>query len=90
MEDESDTTGEKPFEEFYMETENVNLTRYSEIGIIKFQMDDSKERIQQFNSEIQNLREMKFWNKKQILRAIKKMLPELNHAETGRYLDDKM
>ena len=34
--------------------------------------------------------ETQFWDKQQIIDLFKKLIPNFNHSETNKYLDDKM
>ena len=86
----SDTTGEKEFEEFYIENETLELERYKSIGIITNTLDYDSEKIQFFSSCINNLKSLKKWNKVDIVNLFLQMIPEFKHKETGKYLDSKM
>jgi FlaA1/EpsC-like NDP-sugar epimerase len=86
----SDTTGEKEFEEFYIENETLELERYKSIGIITNTLDYDSEKIQFFSSSINNLKSLKKWNKVDIVNLFLQMIPEFKHKETGKYLDSKM
>jgi FlaA1/EpsC-like NDP-sugar epimerase len=86
----SDTTGEKEFEEFYVQNETLVLDRYKSIGIITNSLDYDSEKIEFFSSYINNLKYLKKWNKADIINLFLKMIPEFKHKETGKYLDSKM
>ena len=43
-----------------------------------------------FLKEIEKLKIKKIWSKKEILKLYKLLIPDFNHRETGKYLDDKM
>jgi FlaA1/EpsC-like NDP-sugar epimerase len=86
----SDTTGEKDFEEFYVDDEVIDLNRFPNIGIVKNNLifDDSI-----LNSFIENIKSIKYkleWDKNEILKEFKNILPAFEHKETGKYLDSKM
>lgn len=87
---ESDTTGEKDFEEFYMHHELLDLDRFFDVGIVKnsHQFDDKK--LSHFESEIARLKFQKNWSKDELVRLFKTLLPEFLHQEKGKYLDGKM
>ena len=86
----SNTTGEKAFEEFYMESENVCFNKYKNIGVIKNKLPQNQEKIQFFKSEIQNLKKMKSWEKENFIKIFKQVLPELNHIERKKSLEQNM
>jgi|AntRauMFilla1563_2_1112583.scaffolds.fasta_scaffold05326_2 FlaA1/EpsC-like NDP-sugar epimerase len=86
----SDTTGEKAFEEFYMENESVNWDRFERLGIVKNDANYHEEQLLNFEQKILELKAVKAWNKDQILALFQELLPEFDHLETGKYLDGKM
>ena len=87
---ESDTTGEKDFEEFYVKGEELDLNLFSNIGIVKSNLifDDSK--LDLFANKIKLLKQNLIWNKYDLLNEFKNILPDFDHKETGKYLDSKM
>lgn len=87
---ESDTTGEKDFEEFYMENEVVDFNKFVNLGVIKNGNGDSKTKIQYFSQGIGKIKERKNWTKQDIVDLFKEMIPKFEHKETGKYLDSKM
>ena len=86
----SDTTGEKDFEEFYVEGEVVDLTQYSNIGIVQNLEYKSKDLLSNFVKETLLMRNKKSWSKKEILDLFITILPNFAHEEKGKYLDEKM
>jgi FlaA1/EpsC-like NDP-sugar epimerase len=86
----SDTTGEKDFEEFFTDNEVLDLIRFENFGIIKNKGDFSPEKIDLFSNSINVMKKSKKWNKNQIVELFFKMIPDFGHKETGKYLDSKM
>lgn len=86
----SDTTGEKPFEEFYMAEEKVNWQRFERLGIVKNDAQFDQQKLELFEQQISALRANKKWTKVQLLALFNELLPEFKHHETGKYLDGKM
>ena len=87
----SDTTGEKAFEEFFMGNETLDLDIFNGIGVIKNQPTFNEALLDQFDSEITAIRSSKGpWDKAQIVESYLKILPELSHEEKGKYLDSRM
>ena len=86
----SDTTGEKDFEEFFTEHEQLDLDRFESLGVIKNQGVFSPNLLNEFEDTIAQFLQQKSWSKEQIVRLFIKMLPEFIHQETGKYLDAKM
>ena len=88
----SDTTGEKDFEEFYTDKENLNLDSFETVGIIKNSPDFDENKLNKFVEEIDLLRKNGRWSKEDILELFIEILPDFknSHKETGKYLDQKM
>ena len=87
---ESDTTGEKDFEEFFMEGEELDLERFENLGIVKSSLPYQEEKLDWFLSEINILRDKKQWGKSDLVNLFNELLPDFDHKETGKYLDAKM
>lgn len=87
---ESDTTGEKDYEEFYTNDEILDLDRFSSIGIIKNELRYDKKKIESFEEIIKTMIADRSWTKQQLLELFHEMIPDFGHKETGRYLDSKM
>jgi FlaA1/EpsC-like NDP-sugar epimerase len=86
----SDTTGEKDFEEFYTEQEVLQFDRFKSIGIIKNDPVYDEQKLELFIQTIQNLRGQKKWSRNELITLFDIMLPEFNHLETGKFLDERM
>ena len=87
---ESDTTGEKDFEEFYTNDEVVNLTRFSSIGVVENTVSYSSVELDDFVNKINSFRESGYWTREDLVAAYCKILPNFNHKETGKFLDERM
>lgn len=86
----SDTTGEKDFEEFYMEGEQLDLHRYKNLGIVQSTLKFDVNSLDAFQESFFEWKRTGECSKEVIVDAFKKLLPEFDHKETGRYLDAKM
>jgi FlaA1/EpsC-like NDP-sugar epimerase len=86
----SDTTGEKDFEEFFMDGETLDLERFENLGIVKSSLPYEEEKLDWFLSKISNLVERKQWSKTDMVNIFHELLPAFDHRETGKYLDAKM
>lgn len=86
----SDTTGEKDFEEFFTDTETLDMDRFRNLGIIKNEMNVETHKIVSFETEIATIRDRGIWKKEEIIELFNKMIPNFDHKETGKYLDSKM
>jgi FlaA1/EpsC-like NDP-sugar epimerase len=87
---ESDTTGEKDYEEFYVEGEVVDWERFSSLGVVRNKASCDPERLQRFLTETRSLIRRGTWSRGDILELLHSVLPQFAHQETGKYLDDKM
>lgn len=87
---ESDTTGEKPFEEFFTENETLDLKTFHKLGVIKNDLDFEEEKLNLFNERIEALKSAKSWSKEDLVELFFKMIPDFEHEEKGKYLDQKM
>ena len=87
---ESDTTGEKDFEEFFTDSEDLDMERFETIGVIKNlpEFDDAK--LDSFMYGIDGLRKKGAWTKDDIVKLYFGLLPDFAHKETGKYLDQRM
>ena len=86
----SDTTGEKDFEEFFTENEDLDMNRFDAIGVIQNKPEYESTSLDEFMNQIKILRQKKNWKKEEILSLYFKLLPEFEHKETGKYLDQRM
>ena len=86
----SDTTGEKDFEEFYTDSEVLDLERFDGLGIIKNDLDIEEEKLKLFEAEIEAIQSKGSWSKEQIVELFHSMIPNFGHEEKGKYLDSKM
>ncbi len=86
----SDTTGEKDFEEFFTDSEELDMGRFNNIGIIKNSLNYNNELISKFKQEITGMKQQLSWDKASIVDLFNEMLPDFNHKEKGKYLDSKM
>ncbi|BBN80409.1 UDP-N-acetylglucosamine 4,6-dehydratase [Pseudoalteromonas sp. A25] len=87
---ESDTTGEKDFEEFFTDKEELDMTRFENLGIIKNEPEYDQELLSLFEAQIANMKTEQAWSKEQIVELFFTMIPDFGHKETGKYLDSKM
>ncbi len=86
----TDTTGEKDFEEFYTDAEQVDWKRYDELGVVRNEAFADGSQLDDFEQTILSLREQNQWSKDDLLEAFSKLLPNFAHKETGKNLDNRM
>ena len=87
---QSDTTGEKDFEEFFTGSEVLDMDRFENLGIIKNKVDFDLDKIESFEKQIGDFKKNLFWTKQDIVDEFFKLIPDFGHKETGKYLDGKM
>lgn len=87
---QSDTTGEKDFEEFFVDNEELDLSRFENLGIVKSQLDFESDKLSYFYDQIAALKSKGEWKKSDLVNLFNDMIPNFDHKETGRYLDSKM
>ena len=86
----SDTTGEKDFEEFYTDAEVLDMDRFESVGVIKNKPQFDQTKLDQFLREIARFRDQGRWDKPDIVGLFHEMIPDFEHKETGKYLDNRM
>ena len=86
----SDTTGEKDFEEFFTDMEDLDMTRFKTVGVIRNDADFDEDKLNEFMDGIEKLRKSTCWDKEDIVELYFTLLPEFAHQETGKYLDQRM
>lgn len=84
----TDTSGEKTYEEFYTEDEDYQNNKYDSLGFIKSK--DVKISFEDVEADFQNVFNNRNLNKIDIIAVIKKYVPNFEHIETDKHLDQKM
>ena len=86
----SNTTGEKPYEEFYTKDETVSLNKYQALGVVvklkPRKISDVNELFNNLNKAFDNEKT----SKKDIVIIMKNFLINFDHQELGKSLDSKM
>lgn len=85
----SETSGEKLYEEFYTDEEDLDMETFTSVGVIK---NAPKRTKQELNAIINNLTKMfeTSVTKADVVRVLSELLPHFAHIETGMNLDQKM
>ncbi len=86
----SDTTGEKSFEEFYVPGEHINMERFSSLGVIEDVAKRSLEDIDRLFTELEEIFHKDNFTKSEIVAILSDYLPNFEHEEKGKNLDQKM
>ena len=86
----SDTSGEKPFEEFVTETETADMGRFSSLGVITGKEMPEQFKINKLFTSLNAAFIREETTKEEIIGILQDYLPNFNHIETGKSLDNKM
>lgn len=86
----SNTTGEKPYEEFFTETETTDMTRHGALGVVTGLQPRPMAEIDQLFEELTAAFEKPDTTKAEIVVIMKRFLKNFDHQEKGLYLDSKM
>ena len=86
----SDTTGEKDFEEFFTDSETLDMNRFRSIGIIKNEPVFSNDMLEMFSAVIGDMKKNGSWKRTELVELFHKMIPDFGHKETGKFLDNRM
>lgn len=86
----SDTTGEKAYEEFYIPGESIDMCRFQGIGVIEASEHRSLAEVETFFGELQTIFDNPAFTKEEVVAAIKRFIPNFEHEEKGKNLDQKM
>ncbi len=87
---DSNTSGEKPYEEFYTEGEVLDNESFIHLGVIKNSVKRKMKEIDSIFNQLHTLFESDNISKAAIVNILKTYLPNFEHIETGKGLDSKM
>lgn len=86
----SDTTGEKDYEEFYVSGEKLNMERFSSLGVIEETKSRPVEDIDKLFEDLEIVFSKSGFSKSEIVKVMQDFLPNFEHEEKGKNLDQKM
>lgn len=86
----SDTSGEKPFEEFVTDSETADYKRFSSLGVITGKTIPNVDRIKCLLDELDAAFNKPQTTKAEVVKILRNYLPNFDHIETGKSLDSKM
>lgn len=86
----SDTTGEKDFEEFYVEGEKIDMSRFAALGVIEESTYRPRREVEEFLARLEAVFSEDDFTKEDVVAALKEFLPNFEHEEKGKNLDQKM
>lgn len=86
----SDTSGEKAYEEFYIDGEDVDFNRLNALGVITGKTIPDKVPIKKLFDDLEEAFSSPETTKEDIVAIMRGYLPNFKHIETGKSLDNKM
>jgi FlaA1/EpsC-like NDP-sugar epimerase len=86
----SDTTGEKDFEEFFMDHEALDMSRFGGVGIVKNSANFDPDKLSIFTRRIFEMKAAKAWSKSELVDMFRDLIPGFSYEDKGKYLDSKM
>lgn len=86
----SDTTGEKAYEEFYVPGEKIDLQRFQALGVVEQTTRHNMDEVNAFFNKLETIFANNHFTKAQVVEAIKVFIPNFEHEEKGKNLDQKM
>ncbi len=86
----SDTTGEKAFEEFYVPGEKIDMERFQALGVVEQTTRHNMAEVSAFFEKLESVFAKEDFSKVQVVEAIKEFIPNFEHEEKGKNLDQKM
>lgn len=86
----SDTSGEKAFEEFYTDGETVDMDRFSALGIITGKELFDSTKVNMLFTDLEEAFAKEDVSKEHVVSILKEFLPNFEHIETEKSLDEKM
>jgi len=87
---ESDTSGEKGFEEFFTTSETVDFDSFAALGVVKATTDHDIAGISSIIDDLHALFAQPDLPKEAIVDVLVRLVPTFQHVETGKSLDQKM
>jgi len=86
---ESDTSGEKLYEEFYTDEETIDLERFQSLGVVTNAARRRKKELDKIIDVLEDLFKTET-QKESVVKMLNQLLPTFQHVETGLNLDQKM
>ena len=86
----SNTSGEKAYEEFYTDTEKVDMNRLQSLGVVTGKEIPDKAKIEALFDKLTAVFEKDGTTKDEVVAIMADYLPNFEHIETGKSLDSKM
>jgi len=86
----SDTTGEKAYEEFYVPGEKIDMKRFQALGVVEQTTRHDMREVNDFFAKLEVIFTKDDFTKAQVVEALREFIPNFEHEEKGKNLDQKM
>ena len=86
----SDTTGEKAYEEFFIPGEKIDMNRFKALGVVEQTTRHNINDVNTFFDSLETIFQKDDFTKSEVVDAIKGFIPNFEHEEKGKNLDQKM
>ena len=86
----SGNSGEKAYEEFYVPGEKIDMNRFRALGVVEQTARHDMEEVNAFFAKLEVIFTRDDFTKAQVVSAIKDFIPNFEHEEKGKNLDQKM
>jgi len=86
----SDTTGEKAYEEFYVPGEKIDMQRFQALGVVEQTTRHEMDEVNIFFHKLEAIFAKNDFTKAEVVDAIREFIPNFEHEEKGKNLDQKM
>ena len=86
----SDTTGEKSFEEFFVPGEKIDMQRFAALGVVCQTTRHEMAEVNGFFEKLEGIFSREDFTKSEVVDAIREFIPNFQHEEKGKNLDQKM
>ena len=80
----------KAYEEFYVPGEKIDMKRFQALGVVEQTTRHNMEEVNIFFAKLESIFQKEDFTKAQIVDAIKEFIPNFEHEEKGKNLDQKM
>jgi FlaA1/EpsC-like NDP-sugar epimerase len=87
---ESDTTGEKPCEQFWTGDERIDTERFQGLSVVRYPAEVDLDDVTSTLNELESLIDSETLTKAGIIAILQRHLGSFDHQETNKYLDQRM
>src|ERR1035437_2632869 len=87
---DSDTSGEKAYEEFFTDEEQLDMESFINLGVIKNSQKRNTKEMDEIFHRLNKLFESKEVSKSDVVEILNEYLPNFHHIEKGKGLDQNM